>query len=601
MIDEIRLSSGNLASDALYIPCPTRLLSSNNEDFQAYLKSRTQQISTALDQIFSGGSHSTPELSALQERIASLLANEKSHINNLEKLRLEKIQMEERLETASMRYMMAEKKLDRAKSMTVAKLERQAIAGGRNDAGTGIGGGADNSKSDSANGQLDAEYFAEAETAKRAALAASVKQSEQIEQLASENAKLIAQLTGLKLKSTSQTDEDYSHTDLFKQLKAQYEEAVKKTNHLESTNMELQQENSKYQAEKSSYKMKLEAESQAAISEKESVLNRAESDLARIRTARDELHADLALRKSTMEAERTYITNITDVLQARDDRIKAYESELERLHGGEGRADKAPGVESMTLEELKTKYSNLDRQYTMLNQELGSMSAAYKKISSTNSVKVANLSDLEEKILRLSAEKAKADQKYFAAMKSKEIKDNEIRTLRAQNSKSSDIVSQLKDMESSTKMMVVKLEKQVAELNEAISSLQGKARERQFQLDQQKITADGLKRQNEELKNILSTKDAAFSTASFTLRRFEVQVEELRVDIEEKDKRLETWKAKGLGSENEHYEVLRVSTLIEIRRHTNSLIESSNLYRLQKEFQEHCHQDMRPCLLPRVC
>lgn len=53
------------------------------------------------------------------------MAEEKATIVELEKALSERQQFEEQLEAASLRYMMAEKKLDRARSMTVAKLEKQ--------------------------------------------------------------------------------------------------------------------------------------------------------------------------------------------------------------------------------------------------------------------------------------------------------------------------------------------------------------------------------------------------------------------------------------------------------------------------------------------
>ena len=52
------------------------------------------------------------------------------------------------------------------------------------------------------------------------------------------------------------------------------------------------------------------------------------------------------------------------------------------------------------------------------------MQAQYKS-------KVFDLAASEEKIMRLTADKTKADNKYFAAMRSKEAADGEIRALRS--------------------------------------------------------------------------------------------------------------------------------------------------------------------------
>ena len=77
--------------------------------------------------------------------------------------------------------------------------------------------------------------------------------------------------------------------------------------------------------------------------------------------------------------------------------------------------DSAEHLEGLAVEELRTKYQNLDRQYAMLNKELASMQTVCKKYSSLASQKVDDINALEEKAQRLAAEKSKADQKYLAS------------------------------------------------------------------------------------------------------------------------------------------------------------------------------------------
>ena len=468
--------------------------------------------------------------------------------------------MEERLETASMRYMVAEKKLDRAKSLTVAKLERQAVVGGRSDSGSGLGGSTDSAqgKNEITNGQIDNDTFIEGERIKKETLAASAKQAEQIEQLAAENEKLSSQIITTQLRLSQLSDDDYAQSDLFKQMKHQHEDAITKMNGLEAANAELRKDVQKFKEERQSYRLQLDSEMQAAISEKELALAKAESDLARIRTARDELTADLQVRKASQEQEKNAVSQAKQLIVAKADRITALESELERLNASQ-EAAQGENLYDLSAEELRTRYYNLEKQYTMLNQELSSMSVAYKKMSSSMSQKFTNTAELEERVVRLSAEKAKADQKYFAAMKNKEAREQEIRTLRAQNSKSSDIVSQLKDAEASTSAMVVLLEKQQAESRAILTGLEAKHYAVQGQVKEKSICIDGLQKQVDDLKTTLTSKDSAYSAAVNGQRKLDVEVERLRVEVEEKDRRLEVWKSKGLGSESEHYEALRVS------------------------------------------
>ena len=552
-MDEIKVSAGKIENKASYTTFPSTLLNTDNATFEKHLKSRSAAISSAISQVFSDNQRSTPEVAKLQERIAQLLLVEKENVNELEKIRLEKEQLDQRLETASMRYLMAEKRLDRAKSLTVAKLERQAIA----NSGPAAGSETAASKSDATNGQVDSAVLAEAESAKKEIVAASVKQAEQLDKLSIENGKLTAELTNLKFRLSHLTDDDYAHTDLFKQLKLQHEDVITRINGLEATNTELRKEAQKLLAERSAYRTEIDAESQAAIAEKELQLSKAEADLARIRTTRDELAADVNIRKAAQDQERTALNQMKQLDSAKDDRIHALESEVERLKNDQP-CDESSEIQGLPLDELKTKYSDLERRYSQLESELASITAAYKKMSTMTIQKVKDFREWDQKVERANAEKTKADQKYFAAMKAKDAREQEIRALRAQNSKSSDIVSQLKDAEASTRALVVNLEKHIAESKDMLTSLETKLRVSQKQIEERDITVVGLRKQVEELKTSLIAKDNAHATVSSAHRKAEVEIEQLKVDVKEKEKRLEMYKSRAAGTEDNTADMLRV-------------------------------------------
>lgn len=557
-MDEVKVFAGKTKNLSPYTPFPSSLLSADTPTFKEYLKSRSEALLSAVSQIFAENNLSTSEISDLQAHIARLLASEKNHVTEIEKNQLETKQIEERLVVATKRYMKAENRLDRAKHATVAKLEKQAMGSGRGEGGTD-----DTKKEDLPNEQgYSNERLLEVETARKEALAASRKQQEQLELLSAGNETLTNQVTTLTTRLMHPTDDDYARTDLFKHLKSQHEDVVRRINDLEATNAELRVEAEMLQAERTAHRLQLDTEAQAALAEKELQLTRAENDLARIRTARDELYADVQMRKATQEQERASVGQIRQLAAAREDRVNALESEVERLRiqlrQSENLAPSQAELDQIPLEELKAKYSNLERQYTMLNQELTSMATAFKKASSTASQKISNQSNLEDKVMRLGAEKSRADQKYFAAMKAKDAREQEIRTLRAQNSKSADIVSQLKDAEASTRALVVNLEKQVAETKEALNTITKQNRSSLQQATEKEILVDGQKNQIEELKASLLAKDTLASTSSSTARKAEIEVEQLKVRLEETKEELNSWKSKALGNQSEEHEMLRV-------------------------------------------
>ena len=570
LLDEAKIIVGQVDNQAFVPSFQSALLTADNPTFEEHLKLRSSEISSTISQLFSKSVAPSSEISELQGRIAQLLSREKVHITELEKSRSEKEQLEERLENASMRYMVAEKKLERAKSATVAKLERQAIAGGR-DSGGGLGGGAEGSgkkdPSDGPNGVDESNDGAAeaAEVARKEAVAASIKQKEQLEKLEVENEKLTAQLTTLNVKMSRLSDDDCARTDLFKQLKSQHEDVIKRINNLEATNNQLREEAEKLHAERTACRVQMESESQVALGEKEAQLTRAENDLARIRTGRDELIADNQMRKAAQDQERGSVNQVRELAAARAERIGALESEIERLKIEFGQVDSASvpqtDLDNLSAEELRTKYQNLERQYSMLEKEVPSMGSAWKKASTLASQKISDLSALEDKVVRLGAEKSKADQKYFAAMKAKEARDQEVRTLRAQNSKSSDIVSQLKDAEASTRALVINLEKQLAESKEALTNMSNQSRTSQQQLLERSTALEGSKAQVEELKKMLTSKDSSLSTISSSHRKAEVEIEELKVRLDETKQSLKGWKNKSLANEGSEETALRVSRL----------------------------------------
>ena len=563
LLDEISLLVGDFENRKTFSTFPSSLLAADSPAFNAHLKSRSTEITSAISKLFARATASVPEVSRLQGRIAELLTAEKGHIVELEKSRLEKDKLVERLEDASLRYMLAEKKLDRSKSVTVAKLEKQAISGGRNETGSGLGGA-----QESTNGHVDpkpdnSEEIVEVEEARREAVAASTKRKEQLESLEAENEKLSAQVTTLSNRLTHLSDDDYSRTDLFKLLKSQHEDVIRRINNLEATNVQLREEAEKLHAERTAYRIQMEKESATAISELEAQLVQAENDLARVRTGRDELITEVTIRKTAQSQERTSIDQVKELANAKEERIKALESEVARLKLQTGQSaelpSRSPTVGDLSPEELRSNYSSLEKQYSLLNNELQSMGTAFRKASTLASQKLSNAAALEEKVQRLSAEKSKADQKYFAAMKAKEAREQEVRTLRAQNSKSSEMVSSLKDSEAANRAVQVNLEKQIAEIKESLATVESKYRTSQQQLSERNISLEGFKVQVEELKKNLEAKDAASSVTTTAYRKAEVEIETLRVRLEETKKSLDSWKSKGLGNQSNEYEALRVS------------------------------------------
>ncbi|KAK4938993.1 E3 ubiquitin-protein ligase bre1 [Elasticomyces elasticus] len=556
VIDEVKsLAKGDDDVDMDTASLPSSLLFTDQEQFEEHLRTRSKEIKAVISRLFGPNKSDSSDVTGLQSKISRLLAAEKGHVVELSRLQAEKEDLETRLENASLRYMMAEKKIDRAKSVTVAKLEKQALLGATKPPAEE--GGAVKREDSAVNGTIDSsEELADLERELSKTAAISEKQKEQLERLEEENAKLNTQLTELTTKSAILTDEDYAKTELFKQLKSQHEDVIKRINNLEATNTELKEEAKKLRSERTAYQTQLENEARATLQEKESLLAASEANLARIRHNRDELLADQAMKKATMDQDQEASKKVSELASAQEDRIKALESENERLTGqSSAMAVDNAELDSLSVGDLRARYTDLERKYNLLNSELASMSTAYQKTSKIASQKVTEFAAMEEKVLRLSAEKAKADQKFFAAMKSKETRDSEIRTLRLQNSKSAEAVSQLKEVESASRALLATMEKQLADLKDCLTFKTNEHRTIQQQNITQGLEVSRLNTQLTELKNQLTAKDGRLAQTANLCRAAEVEVEELKASLKDTRRNLEQWKSKS--GQSEQYEILR--------------------------------------------
>lgn len=489
----------------------------------------------------------------LESQVKSLLAAQKEYIVRLDRLAAEKENLSEQLDTATLRYIKAEKKLDRAKSAQVQKLEREALA---NATARPVPAADENGLDSESKATLDALRVEYDE-----ALAVAAKHKEQLEAAFSEIKGLQEENSTFKARRESLTDEDYSRTEVFKQFKAQNEDLIKRINHLEATNKQLREEAEKYQSERTAFRTQLELEAQAVTGELEDQIQQKEQDLTRIRSARDELLADVQIRKTAQEQERVGLEHMKELLCAKDDRIAALETEVERLRPSEDAAMSTPraDLESLSTEELRTKYSQLEKDFASIQKEVPSIEKAYKKAISLAQKKVMDFTALEDKAQLLTLEKAKADQKYFAARKDMDIRIGEIRTLRHQNTKSSEIIASLKDVEAQNRTLLTNLEKQMAEFRQSNTSAMEENRNLKASSADAVRRSEASKAQISDLTNLLKSKDAAYAEIREHHAAQETECEKLKVRLDHAQKDRDNWKNKSLANSSEEEEMLRVS------------------------------------------
>ncbi|KAI0873053.1 hypothetical protein GGS24DRAFT_407786 [Hypoxylon argillaceum] len=277
-------------------PFPTQTQFKDTEEFESHLDNKASDIKSKLETLFSQLASNrgkiTPDVANLESQVNNLLANQKEYIVKVDRLISDKDSLSEQLNNATLRYMKAERRLDRVKSAQVQKLEQQALASSTTRPATG---------SDQANGINTDESngdYASQKLALQELNAVADKQKEQLETALTENKSLQAELTSLQTRLTNLTDEDYSRTEIFKLFKSQNEDLIKKANNLEAECHAFKQEKIKLEKEREESRQRIETEAQNLITELEEQLQQADTNLARVRAARDELYADVMILKA---------------------------------------------------------------------------------------------------------------------------------------------------------------------------------------------------------------------------------------------------------------------------------------------------------------
>ncbi len=251
------------------------LLFHSNEMFSEHLQHRSESIKHCITDLFGRLPSASPDVEGLRKQLNELLAREKEHAVDLRKALDDKESLSERLEAASYRYIAAEKKLDRTKSAQVQKMERAANGGNAEVASptTSKKGLTPKIEQTEVNGDVESGIAsAEAEAARKEAVAAAEKQKAQLEEIESENERLTNELSAARMKLATLSDDDYAETALFKTIRAQFEDTVKRVNDLEATNIQLREEAQKLHAERTAYRSVVDEEHRTSNMEIETPL-----------------------------------------------------------------------------------------------------------------------------------------------------------------------------------------------------------------------------------------------------------------------------------------------------------------------------------------
>ncbi|WFD00810.1 RING-type E3 ubiquitin transferase [Malassezia yamatoensis] len=121
-----------------------------------------------------------------------------------------------------------------------------------------------------------------------------------------------------------------------------------------------------------------------------------------------------------------------------------------------------------TLAQTQSELAAANASTSSLYDEVDRLSIAYDQLEKHAEMKLVNLAKLEDKILRLTTEKSKADNKYFAAMRAKDAMEAELRTVSRSAERQSKVIERYTDAEKGLQSQLTQSEKEISTLRKAL-------------------------------------------------------------------------------------------------------------------------------------
>ncbi|KAI0305442.1 BRE1-domain-containing protein [Multifurca ochricompacta] len=202
-----------------------------------------------------------------------------------------------------------------------------------------------------------------------------------------------------------------------------------------------------------------------------------------------------------------------------------------------GESSQLPPDVKQLAEQLKLKEEELralrlqDAQHAdaeaALYDEIGKLSTAWESLQAQVTSKVFDLAAAEERIMKVNLDKAKADNKFFAAMREKEAVENEHKHLARTNEKLLKHISNLTDVDKANTNRLTVMEQSVAAANAKVEAYKSRITSLESSLYQARLTLflqlrkviDDGRKESSDLLTELRKAQEALSVANLTVER----------------------------------------------------------------------------------
>uniref|UniRef100_A0A060T4K2 E3 ubiquitin protein ligase n=1 Tax=Blastobotrys adeninivorans TaxID=409370 RepID=A0A060T4K2_BLAAD len=531
--------------------------------FNQALTKKEEAIKNRLGPLLKQTSAQSPDASKLQDALTSVSGTLNQVKAENDALKLTRETLTRQLEEVTEKYLASEKKLERLLSPTLTRIEQSAhnqSNGSTTDSNGSESADADNKPTNSNDkGVLSAEVAEELEKTKNELLESKAVITKQKEQLDHQETQIVAlkqHVDDLSSRLHNLSEEDVQQSPAYQSLKLNNSELKQRASRAEADADRFYRDKKELLATREEYTMKVKKDYEAMKDDLERQMSKLEQDVTRIRSVRDEILGELNVKKAAEAEKAKGMSQLEDLLSIREKRIKTLEDEIKRLRdeGIDTNNKEPPNTDGATPDELKQLVQKLHRQNVSLSAELPGMEQLYSQAHAKATAKVFDVVEREAKMNKLTIEKTKADEKYFAAMRAKDALGMEMSKIKTQLAKSTDVIQHLKESERHKSHKISTLEKQLQEVESARLSFTRDLQSLRAQVDERDHRVDAASKHIQKLREDLKAKDGDVRKEVEARRGLEIEVEKLRRQVD--TKRMTTFSGNSSDAE-EQMEALR--------------------------------------------
>ncbi|KIK09930.1 hypothetical protein K443DRAFT_671248 [Laccaria amethystina LaAM-08-1] len=276
------------------------------------------------------------------------------------------------------------------------------------------------------------------------------------------------------------------------------------------------------------------------------------ADTQFIETLRDQklqAEAQATALKRTLSAYQADHPDISQNMWAHADMVEKLSettSQLEKYRRVYGDCSALPQDVSKLVEELSKKEAELERLRLVevyhteseksLFAELEKLSTAWEALDRQVKNKVFDLSSLEDRLSRSSVEKAKSDNKFFAAMRDKEAIETERKNLSRTIEKQGKAVDRFTDVEKSMRAQAGVMEKENVLLKKMVDVLNSRVEQLEKETFECRSLAEAERKKAQEFFSLVSEREKSLIQKRSELRIVEEEYTRSKKELERQRK-----------------------------------------------------------------